>query len=462
MHELKTHADKELPVTENNSGIVASTSYWIDKNEQIRSIPFEKEQARKLAVDSRKPLHAVDFNQYDLPVEARIDRLDVQFINRDQRPNPIYETIFVGQLHADEQEAPEIFDQETSNELNFPHIKVMEAHKAAGIFNRRELPLPLTIAQINEINLNNIANIIILVKGKSPDAIGLDEVIDAYHNDIAKEKLTKIFAMNPDCANELAIQHEIKTIGQLIASKKIEQAQTKLDLLKPKLISLANSHNWILAEKLNLNRQFPISENAQDWEDIEKTIRYPEARMFLQLIKDNPDIKYLFSIHEDPEHGIDDAITYKQNTDKKELLLGDDGVYFYDAYFDANNDPDHDLVVRLHQNLVDKLVQNGFRILNGIDAPDDPDLGFLAKQGYINQPIIGLKGERTENSKTLEDAFVEIGRLKLLGKNEQQIQAKRAFCLEIPGRLSRERKALLLRIYQEELIVPFLNTHGIS
>lgn len=392
--------------------------------------------------------------------EADLERVDLQYVNRDGKPNPEYKVIFVGQLHPDEEQASKIFDEETSADLQFPHLKAMEAHSAAGMFNKRELPIPFPEKDLLELTLEVIGDLVIFIKGQG--YIGLDDVIDAYHEDSAREKLAEIFKINPECAEALSLQNDIRTISILIGKNEIEEAQKKLDLLKPKLMKLALGNEWVIAKKINLNRQFPIDGEVFSWADVEKQITYPEARMFLQLIKDHPELKYLISIHEDPEHGSDDEITYQQNSGKEDLLLGKSGVYFYDSNFGAKDDPDKELIKNLHENLVRKLVENGFRILNGLDSETDQNLGFSADRGYANSPNVNSDGKREKSGGSLEEAFVEIGRLGLTGKDGQKIQAERAFCLEIPGRLSPERKALLLKIYKEELIVPFLAGRGIS
>jgi len=458
-HLSALHNQHEIP---KQSGIVGGTCYWVDSAKQVQSVQLEQQKAISLNVVSKQPYAGISFPEYGFPIEARLERVDVQFINRGQRPHPKYETIFIGQLHANEQEAPKLFDEQASTTLMFPHLKVMEAHVAASVFNRREIPLPIAEKKLHSLDLNEIVDMVILTAGPKMSGIGLDEVVEAYHEDIAQQKLEKIFQINPECAQALALQNEIKIIKELLHKNQLEFAQQKLDLLKPKLIALANSKEWVVAKNLNLNRQFPIGENVNDWNDIEKEIHYPEAKMFLQLIKDNPDLKYLFSIHEDQEHGSDDEITYKQNAGKAELLFGNSGVYFYDSHFDANNDPDKELIGRLHQNFVNKSISRGFRIFTGCDSDNDLNLGFSANQGYIDQPSITKDGIRAESCKALEDAFVEIGRLGLTGKNGQKIQAERAFCLEVPGRLSSRRKVELLKIYQEEFVVPFLVAHGIN
>lgn len=416
-------------------GIAATASYWIGKDGLVESAPIIREK-------------------------NNLEQVNLQYINRENRPNPKYKAIFVGLIHPDEGEASKIFDEDTSADIQFPHLKVMEAHSAAGMFNKRELPVPFPEKDLLELTLENISDLVIFIKGQG--YIGLDDVIDAYHEDSAREKLFEIFKINPECAEALSLQNDIRTISILIGKNEVEQAQQKLDSLKPRLIKLALGNEWVIAKKINLNRQFPIDGEISSWDDVEKQITYPEARMFLQLIKDHPELKYLISIHEDPEHGSDDEITHQQNAGKEDLLLGKSGVYFYDSNFGLKDDPDKELIKSLHENLVRRLVENGFRILNGLDSETDQNLGFSADHGYANSPNVNSDGKREKSGGSLEEAFVEIGRLGLTGKDGQKIQAERAFCLEIPGRLSPERKALLLKIYKEELIVPFLASHGIS
>ncbi len=398
--------------------------YWLDSEAKVRSVQLNQEN--------------------NIPIEAKIERFDLQFVNRDNRPNPKYETLFVGGIHSDEHEASEIFDNQISLSFQFPHLKIMNAHLAASMFNRREFPLPLSENELAKLKLENIREVAILVKG-SGNALGLDQVIEAYHPDVANAKLGEIFKINPECAAELALQRDIRAVANLVKDGKTKIAQEKLDILKPKLLRLSNGTDWVLVRRIDFNRQFLGLEQ----------INYPEAKMFLQLIRDHSEIKYLFSNHEDLEHGSDDFITRKKHKGREDVLFGESGVYFYDMHWQVGNDPDHDLVQELRSKFINRSIKCGFRTLNGTDNPFDPALDNLSDHGYIDQPNADQNGKLIKLDGSLESFFVEMGRLGLT-------KAERAFSLEVSGRLSPERKLELMEIYNEELILPFLEAHGIG
>lgn len=264
----------------------------------------------------------------------------------------------------------------------------------------------------------------------------------------------------------LKLQLVIKKLAQLSdTGERIEVGDEKLNEIKQRLLDLSQENegnSWTLSKKVNLNRQFPIDKEATSWEEIEQNITYPEALMLLQMVKDNPDVKYLFTIHEDPEFGSEDATTSVQARGNENILVGKQGVYLYDAHQDARSDSDKKLVKDLQTHFFDRLIERGFNVLNGTDDTTDIDLGFNATRGYIDQPNVDEMGKRLALDKTFESAFVEIGRLQLRGKDNKVIQAERAFCLEVPGRISPERKAELLQVYQKEFIIPFLAAHNIK
>ncbi len=199
---------------------------------------------------------------------------------------------------------------------------------------------------------------------------------------------------------------------------------------------------------VDLNRQFPIPETAKSWEDVWKAVPYPEARLLLQMSRDNPNVKYLFSFHEDPEFGYGE--TPKPGTEQ----LTRDGIYFYDMCPDARTDPDKPLVMKLKDRLAAALTQAGFSMFHGVDDPDDPDLGYAADHGYIYQPNVNEEGKR-HLDKTFESGMVELGRL---GINAVQ----RAMSFEVPAGLSPERKHMIMDIITNTFVLPFLEAKGIK
>lgn len=203
----------------------------------------------------------------------------------------------------------------------------------------------------------------------------------------------------------------------------------------------------VVGEMVDLNRQFPIPETAKTWEDVWKTVQYPEARLLLQMAKEHPSVKYLFSFHEDPEFG------YGERPQPGMEQLTRDGVYFYDMCPDARTDTDAALVTMLKNHLSTALTRDGFSMFHGVDDPNDPDLGYIADHGYIYQPIVNTQGERKLDN-TFESGMVELGRLGL-------INIKRAMSFEVPSGLDPERKYAIMDCIINTCIIPFLAAKGI-
>ena len=206
---------------------------------------------------------------------------------------------------------------------------------------------------------------------------------------------------------------------------------------------------WIGHEgrKIDLNRQFPIPEDAKSWGDVYDALSYPEAKLLTKMMQDNPDIQYTFVFHEDPRWG-----GHEQATPGVEQL-GRDGFYFYDVARDARTDRDKQIIDGLKTNLSTALTDEGFSLFHGVDDPTDPALGYVADHGYIYQPNVDEKGVRKLDG-TFESAIVEFGRLGLSNID-------RAFTFEVPGKLTSERKTQMIEIITNTFITPFLVKKGV-
>lgn len=173
---------------------------------------------------------------------------------------------------------------------------------------------------------------------------------------------------------------------------------------------------------IDFNRQFTFDGTEETWEDFYEKVQYPEAKLLLKLLEDNPKIEYIFSLHEDETH--------KEN------------FYFYDNVYDARLDTQKHIVKRNKDRFIAALLEANFSVLNGIDDEEDPDLGLLAVDGYIYQPLINSEGVRKTDT-TFETGAVETG-----GKKVSNV--KRVFTFEALA----DRKAEFLRILQREFIMP--------
>lgn len=185
---------------------------------------------------------------------------------------------------------------------------------------------------------------------------------------------------------------------------------------------------------VNVNREFHVNPTAANYEDIQSGITYTAAKLVTQLLENNPDLKYLFSFHEDVK---------RWNV-----------YYMYDTPSNAKEDSDRGLVDRLHRETIRRMRQQGFDSLTGIDDRGDSAFGHKAKQGYINLPVVDLDGKWNIDG-TLEMFAPALGVLGI-GK------CKRSFCFEIPGRLSPSRKEEMITTLMQSFISPFLQAHGIQ
>lgn len=435
-------------------------SYFIDDSGKLQSIELGQERSsrlRSLRNDRTKSLEEVG-----LPDEARLGRVDRTLVNTND-PSKV-EVVFVGGIHADESQSPSEWELSTSLEgpmSTMPRAEIMEAHDVAAMIGRRDSLIPLSEEDLVNLPLKDVFLLVILPRGgtmvNNEKLLGLDVVANAWSEEerqLFKKQMDTLKDENGnpiDYSRELRLQNEIVEIGRLMAqgdSDSEAEAQTRFDAIKSQLAEInSNSSLFTLAKKINLNRQFPVTEQMRSIEDLDRVMTYSEAQLMLQATVDMPNVKYIFTMHEDPE--------FTKDNGQDDELHSDEGFYFYDAHYTHDNDPDRELVVRLKNELADELLRNNFFILSGIDDPNDPDLGFYADRGYIDQPIIDKDGQVTGIDGTYESGMVALGQKGLL-------KVERAFCFEIPGGIAPERKKLLLRILQEKFIVPFLQAKGVG
>lgn len=85
-----------------------------------------------------------------------------------------------------------------------------------------------------------------------------------------------------------------------------------------------------------------------------------------------------------------------------------------------------------------QLKENGVKLLNGIDDPDDPSLGYQFVEGY--RKFVAKKDEKNTGGHTTTWALTE-GIIK------------QALTPEIPGRLSLDRKRLIVETFFEEVLI---------
>ncbi|MFZ2024682.1 MAG: hypothetical protein WAV51_00140 [Microgenomates group bacterium] len=257
----------------------------------------------------------------------------------------------------------------------------------------------------------------------------------------AKKSFPRIEAWNVNVAAGM-----LGTRGwvQPVADKEIVPVRDRIRMNNTKEVKRGGK----VGRKMDINRQFPIPEDAKSWDDVYDALSYPEAKLLLTMVKDNPDLKYLFAFHEDLEFGHNDQVASVTES------LARDGMYFYDTPPDARTDADKQMIDGLKTNLATALTDVGFSLFHGVDDPTDPALGYVADHGYIYQPNVDEKGVRKLDG-TFESAIVELGRLGLT-------DIDRAFSFEVPGGLVLERKKQMMEIITNTFILPFLAHKGIT
>lgn len=328
------------------------------------------------------------------------------------------------------------------------------------MLGRRDNLVPITEEEINNFSAKDAHLLTILVRGgymvNAEKLLGLDVIAESWtkqEKDQFVEKMSDIKdkeGKSIDYKNQLRLQKiifEIRDLANSGEASKEELAEGILEEIKPLLKKInSQSPDFRLAKKINLNRQFPISEEVQSLEQAIQGFTWPEAKLLVEATKDLPNARFVFSMHEDPE--------YSKDFGEEQELDSDEGFYFYDMYYSDQKDMDKELILRLKENLAKKLKEAKFYIMSGIDDPNDPSLGLEADHGYIEQPIVDQNGKMNEVDGTYETAMVALGQKGLLS-------IERAFCFEVPGKISQERKVKLLDILQEEFIVPFLKAKGV-
>jgi hypothetical protein len=195
--------------------------------------------------------------------------------------------------------------------------------------------------------------------------------------------------------------------------------------------------------KVDLNRQFFISENAQTFEEAIHELHYPQAKLCARLLQDSPSLRTLFSFHEDLEFGNMIPDRYWKEGDEQRA-----GYYMY-YYLSGGhgNLQRKQMIHQLHDETVRQLSLNGFGVFNGIDDLTDPYLGYRSINGCIADDKKHLGHPESLNG-SFEEFAVETGK-----RNLSKITA--SFAFEIPGKMSYEQKQQMLGILIESFILPF-------
>lgn len=440
-------------------------SYFYDNKGNLQKIAIEDPQ-KVSKLRSKRNNRIAGLTEVGLPDEARLDRVDVALVNT-TNPQDV-EVVFVGGIHPDEHQSPTNLEKATSTAgemANLVRAEIMEAHVLAAMQGRREHLAPLDEQEIDFLQAEDAFNLVVLPRNfvmvNNSKLLGLDIIAEAWTKAEQDQFRSAMDSLRDENGNKVDYQNELKLqklffkIRDLLNNqekneeneRKIKIAKKTFEALKPILKKINSSKSFTLAKKINLNRQFPVNENATNLDQIISEFSWSEAKLLAEATRDLPNARIIVTLHEDPEYG------HKDKGEGAELD-SDQGFYFYDIHHSFMEDKDRELVLKLKDNLAIKLKEAGFYIKNGVDDPNDPALGFLAENGYISQAILNQNNQVIKSDGTYETAMALLGQKGLL-------KVERVFCFEIPGMISEERKRLLLSIVQEEFLVPFFKAKDI-
>lgn len=212
-----------------------------------------------------------------------------------------------------------------------------------------------------------------------------------------------------------------------------------------------DEQNHHLGVEDDLNRQYDSGVNVSDWEGVYENIPNGQAKLLLKAIENQPQLKYVFTIHKDPEFG-----HYDLGNGGVHPSLGEaDGFHLYYSSRDARNDINLPLVENLMKQLRKTLHTHRYHLSNGFVDPTNPDpvVNYEAHDGFIYQPMIRQDGTRLRDT-TLEGKLLQLAEIDLT-------KIGGVFTLEFPDGLSKERERMLMQIVMKEFVLSFLQQKGL-
>jgi len=248
-------------------------------------------------------------------------------------------------------------------------------------------------------------------------------------------------------SNVLQLHQEIKRIARLGQQKLSEDESDAFAEFKKQLKIFHDNkagnpygHDFHLGRKVDLNRECWVPNTAKNWDDVLRQTTREEVRDLYVFLKNNPELRVIFSLHEDGEFSGHDLVD--ENTGRQ------GGFYFYDTFGNAADDIDKELVAELRVNLIRAVLEAGFTVLNGADDPDDPDLNDIVENGYIAEEVENDAGEFVDDN-SFGAAAVKLGRLGIT-------KMLRTIVFEIPREATLVKKKILYDIIKRVFMVPFV------
>ena len=194
-----------------------------------------------VVVQDKPPIRYLDM---DFPSEGRLERVDYRHISRlDGEEQPV-QVIFVGELHPREHLIANIARKRFAKE-QFSRVEAWNPHILAAFFGqRRDYVRPF-------------------VQGETIYPV---------------PKRERIIMKN---------------------GRRVKREY----MYMPENDKWVKRRNGVMGRKIDVNRKFKIPHDAHSWEDVLAAVSYPEAQLLLYMMRDNPELRYLFSFHEDMENG---------------------------------------------------------------------------------------------------------------------------------------------------------------
>lgn len=337
----------------------------------------------------------------------------------DQKP----EILIVGNLHPDEAESALLWGELPKNAFGHPRLEILNAQLAGKAWQKRHIVKPLSEKEILGLRASNIGKLEVKAPRKKSRLSSSKEGIEA-------ERLQGIISSISDLYNKV----ETRRIAQdLFKKHSLELRRYAKEYLKPK----EQRQNTVkIGYKVNLNREFYLKPGDKSWSAIFKRAKHQESKILQKILSANPQLKYVFSIHEDSDF------------DGGEFASNKGGFYFYDTWGKNHTDELASQLSRLRERLMNSVTLAGIAIHSGVDDDSDPTLGYTSKKGYVQMPL-KLKNGKLKLDGSFEGFAVFTGHVGLT-------QIQRAFCFEIPGKMPTKKKKKLLQIIRDEFMVPFL------
>jgi len=268
-----------------------------------------------------------------------------------------------------------------------------------------------------------------------PDEV---EAADVMATDLVSRQWPRLEIFKPNLLG--AVLHHRGYVVPLSTNNPQTNLDVKYDEVRVRNGQVVNTQDetadW--GERVNLNRFFLIPDTARSWAEVIANVKHTEVRLILEAVRAQAELEVAVITHEDLE--------FDETPEKK--AAGRQGAYVYDVVFEAQDDWDHALVLQLMENWRKAMVAADLTVFTGIDDPTDRFLNNHIQDGYAYSP------DQLIREASLEAALVKLEHLGLT-------KIKRAFVLEVPGGYPLAKKQLVVKLFNDLVIGPYLAAKNI-